>query len=76
MPQVTIYLDEETDALVRAAVRASGLSKSKWIAETLRTRVRGEWPPSVAALAGAWPDFPSAERLRRRRAKDASREPL
>ena len=76
MPQMTIYLDEETDALVRAAVRASGLSKSKWIAETLRTRVRDEWPPSVVALAGAWPDFPSAGQLRRRRAKDASREPL
>ena len=76
MPQITIYLDAETETLVRAAARSSGLSQSKWIAEALRARVHEAWPASVAALAGAWPDFPTAAQLRKRRASDAAREPL
>ncbi|MBI3698222.1 MAG: ribbon-helix-helix protein, CopG family [Acidobacteria bacterium] len=76
MSQLTIYLDEETEALLKSAVQASGLSQSKWIAEAVRERVRSEWPRSVAALAGAWPDFPTVEELRKERATDAAREPL
>jgi len=65
MSQITIYLDEETEALLKAAVEASGVSQSKWVADAVRQRVRSEWPPSIAQLAGAWPDFPVAEELRR-----------
>ncbi|MBI1788745.1 MAG: CopG family transcriptional regulator [Acidobacteria bacterium] len=76
MSQITIYLDEETAALMKAAVRGSGLSQSKWVALAVRERVRSEWPCSVSKLAGAWPDFPSAEELRTKMGTDATREPL
>ena len=76
MAQVTIYLDPKTDALVNAAVRRSGLSKSKWIAAAIRARAGSEWPASVAALHGAWPDFPDPEQIRKSEAKDRKREPL
>lgn len=76
MGQITIYLDEETKTLMDVAVRKSGISQSKWVAEAVRARVRGEWPRSVAALAGSWADFPSAEELRKGRGSDAGREPL
>ena len=76
MSQITIYLDEETAALMKAAVLVSGISQSKWVAEAVRERVRSEWPRTIAALAGAWPDFPTAEELRKGRATNAAREKL
>ena len=76
MAQITIYLDEETEALLKAAVQSSGMSQSKWIAVAVRDRVRNEWPRSVAALAGAWTDLPTAEEIRKNQGTDAPREPL
>lgn len=76
MAQITIYLDNETTALVKAAVKAAGISQSQWVADAIRLRVRKEWPASVRALAGAWPDFPTAEEIRKRQATDVPRERL
>lgn len=74
MAQVTLYLDEETAAKLKAAARASGLSQSKWIAKVIRDRGSDVWPPQIVALAGAWPDFPSPVELRRGVGRDAPRE--
>ena len=76
MAQVTLYLDEETAAKLKAAAKASGLSQSKWVTKMIRQKVADAWPPQVAALAGAWPDLPEAEELRRERGQDAPRENL
>ncbi len=73
MAQITIYLDDNTAALVKAAVKEAGSSQSQWIAEAVRQRARAEWPASVVALAGAWPDFPTAEEIRKQKAPDAPR---
>jgi predicted transcriptional regulator len=72
--QITIYLDDEVLALVEAAAKASGISQSRWIAEAVRLRVKKEWPRSVLAMAGAWPDFPTAEEIRGSQDPDSSRE--
>lgn len=58
MPQITLYLDEETDAKARAAAHAAGTSYSKWVAELIRSRTRDEWPEMLRKLAGSRPDFP------------------
>jgi len=76
MAQITIYLDDDTTALFKAAVKAAGVSQSQWVAEAVRRRVRGEWPSTVAALAGAWPDFPTAEEIRKKHTADVRRERL
>lgn len=76
MAQVTIYLDDATAALVKVAVRNAHTSQSRWIADAIKQRVRTEWPASVRALAGAWPDFPTAEEIRKRQAADIPREKL
>ena len=76
MAQITIYLDDQVLALVKAATKTSGISQSQWIAEAVRRRVRTEWPGAVLALAGAWPDFPTAEEIRKNQGSDASRELL
>jgi hypothetical protein len=44
--------------------------------KVIRQKVADEWPPQVAALAGAWPDLPEAEELRHERRQDAPRENL
>ncbi|MGH8217086.1 MAG: CopG family transcriptional regulator [Steroidobacteraceae bacterium] len=58
MPQITLYIDEETDAKARAAARAAGVSYSKWVTELIRSRTRDEWPETVRKLAGSRLDFP------------------
>lgn len=32
MSQITLYLDDTTQALVEEAARANGMSKSRWVA--------------------------------------------
>lgn len=53
MTQLTLQLDEETASLLEAAAKAAGKSVSRWIVELLEQRVRQQWPPEVASLAGA-----------------------
>ena len=74
MGQVIIYLDNETEKKARAAARAEGVPLSKWVAERIQRRARGEWPEALRSLAGAWPDLPSAERIRKSKAKDIARD--
>jgi len=74
MGQVTIYLDDRTEAEMNSAVKAAGISKSKWVARVIHEKAGSEWPESVAQLAGAWPDFPTAEEIRQAAGDDASRE--
>lgn len=77
MAQVTIYLDDESDARLKEAARAEGLSVSKWIARLIEEKTRCEWPPSVRALAGVWAgNFPEAEQLRQGGGADLPRETL
>lgn len=61
MSQITLYLDESTQALVDAATQASGLSRSRWVAEAIRSYAAHEWPADCLALAGHFADFPLRE---------------
>ncbi|MBS1828706.1 MAG: CopG family transcriptional regulator [Acidobacteria bacterium] len=76
MAQITIYVDDRTLEQVDQATKSSGVSKSKWITESIQLRLRAEWPESVKALAGAWKDFPLAEEIRAKQGKDSRREKL
>jgi hypothetical protein len=73
MAQVTLYLDAETAARMRKAAKAAGVSQSRWLAEIVRQQAAQRWPEAVKRLAGAWPDFESAEALRRRPGRDVRR---
>ncbi|GHU07844.1 hypothetical protein FACS189497_15080 [Betaproteobacteria bacterium] len=63
MAQITLYLDDATQALVDQAAEASGLSKSRWVAELIRKYAHHEWPAECLALAGKFPDFPLCDDL-------------
>ncbi|HYG64361.1 MAG TPA: CopG family transcriptional regulator [Thermoanaerobaculia bacterium] len=74
MGQVTLYLDAEAEARMKEAAKASGVSLSRWLADLIREKTATEWPASIAALAGAWSDFPTAEEIRATKGEDVPRE--
>ena len=53
MSQITLYLDDATQALVDEAAKANGVSKSRWVADIIRTYAAHDWPQDCLALAGA-----------------------
>lgn len=61
MSQITLYLDDATQALVDEAAQSSGLSKSRWVAELIRKNARKQWPKAFLGAAGSIPDFPLLE---------------
>ena len=61
MAQITLYLDDATQALVEQAAKANGVSKSRWVADIIRTYAAHDWPQDCLALAGQFPDFPLRE---------------
>ncbi|MDQ6960804.1 MAG: hypothetical protein Q9M27_07185 [Mariprofundaceae bacterium] len=74
MGQMTIYLDDKTEAEMKAAATAAGISKSKWVACVIHEKAGNEWPDGITRLAGAWPDLPTAEEIRHTDGDDARRE--
>ena len=44
MSQITLYLDDATQALVDNAARANGVSKSRWVADIIRKYAAHLWP--------------------------------
>ena len=67
MGQITIYLDDETEKLVRLKAEGSRESASKWIAEAVRRRAHSEWPADILSMLGSWKDedFPDVEELQK-----------
>lgn len=61
MSQITLYLDDATQALVDQAAQANGVSKSRWVADIIRKHAAQEWSADCLALAGRFPDFPLHE---------------
>jgi hypothetical protein len=76
MSQLTLDLDADTAARLKDAAASAGMSQSQWVARLIRERTRQEWPESVKALAGAWPDMPMAEEIRAAVSGDSEREAL
>ncbi|MGR8935403.1 MAG: CopG family transcriptional regulator [Gammaproteobacteria bacterium] len=74
MTHLTIELDEQTGYDLEARARAEGLDVQEWVERLVRRHVHPQWPDSVRALVGAWPDFPSAEELRQGGGQDVPRE--
>ena len=76
MGQITIYLDRETEYKMSQIVKQKKISKSKWIAGLIRQKTATHWPEHLVALAGAWKDFPTLEKIRKDIGKDNLREML
>jgi len=56
MSQITLYVDPRTEAKLKAAAKASGMSVSRWVARLIEERTAERWPDSIRNLAGTWSD--------------------
>jgi hypothetical protein len=73
MARLTIYLTDDVERRVRKAAKAS---ISKWVADRVSQSAETSWPPEFLALAGAFPDFPDADDLRKGYGDNVPRESL
>lgn len=78
MGRITIFLDAETESILKARVDGSGQSASRWIAEAIHKRAQEAWPTDVLALFGSWKDdeFPDADALRNGYGADVRRKKI
>lgn len=74
MTHLSIELDEQTGTDLLARAQAEGLNPQEWVARLVRRHLHPQWPDNIRALAGTWPDFPSAEELRESGGQDVARE--
>ncbi len=74
MARITVYLEDDTAEKPRSLAKSTGVSVSSLVADLIRNKIAREWPERVVRLAGAWPDFPSLDKIRQGQPKDASRE--
>jgi len=76
MRQLTIYLDTSTERRIKAAAKSAGMSLSKWVASLVRGHTQTTWPKDFVQLAGACPDLPTTQELRRGQVSDIPRQTL
>jgi hypothetical protein len=74
MAQITIYLPDEVESKARKAAKAKRISVSRWISDQVVHTLADTWPAAVLDAAGAVPDFPSLEEIRKGYGSDAPRE--
>ncbi|MCK4785748.1 MAG: CopG family transcriptional regulator [Desulfobacteraceae bacterium] len=63
MPQVAIYIDETLSEKLDKVTKASGKSRSKWVADVITERLENEWPQGFFELAGSWEDEKTPDRI-------------
>jgi len=56
MSQLAIYIDDQLAKRLDKAVKASGKSKSKWVADAIKSSLQDQWPEGFFDLAGSWED--------------------
>ena len=76
MAHITLYLDNDSEKLLRQKAQRSHMSLSRWAAKVLKEKTRGEWSEEVNRLAGAWQDLDSARQMRTFPVADVPREEL
>ena len=76
MANLTVYLPDEVERQIREAAEESHVSVSKWVADRVGKTLETAWPADFLALAGAFPDFPEAEKLRQGYGEDVPRQSL
>jgi len=62
MGQISLYLDDETEQLLRSRAKAEGMSQSQWASRVLRAAAARALPTDVLSLAGSWSELPTLAR--------------
>ncbi len=56
MPQISLYIDEQTLKKIKNAASRQHVSISKWVAEQIRARVEPVYPANFETLFGSITD--------------------
>lgn len=56
MSQLAIYIDDQLAKKLDKAVKASGKSKSRWVAGAIKQFLQDQWPEGFFDIAGSWED--------------------
>ena len=56
MSQLAIYINDQLAQKLDKAVKASGKSKSKWVAGAIKRSLQDQWPDGFFDLADLRPD--------------------
>lgn len=79
MPQLAIYLDDETSKLLDEASEREGVSRSAWVRRAVQSRLKNRLPDSFFAVLGTWEDDREPDEILRdirQEAPQKNREPL
>ena len=80
MSQLAVYIDNQLAERLDKAVKVSGKSKSKWVADAIKRSLQDQWPEGFFDLAGRWEDDVGPDeiivRIRRGMEKSDRREKL
>ncbi|MFW5712036.1 MAG: hypothetical protein ACOC2P_02280 [Spirochaetota bacterium] len=76
MPQISLYIDDETLEKVKTAASREQVSISKWVAERIRLEVAPEYPEGYERLFGSIDDETFTEPEEISPALDSWRESL
>lgn len=56
MPQLSLYIDDETLLKIETAAKINKTSISKWVSERLRESLANTWPDNYCSLFGSVED--------------------
>ncbi len=76
MPQLSLYLDDETLKKVEKAAKLEGTSISKWVTGKLKENLENDWPDNYSSLFGSISDESFCAEAINDFADDAGREDL
>ena len=66
MSQLAIYINDQLAKRLDRAVKASGKSKSRWVADAIKRSLLDQWPEGFFGLAGSWEDAGGPEEIMNR----------
>ena len=58
MPQISLYIDEDTLKKVETRAKQDRISLSKWVDKALKKSVKDEYPAGFSLLCGALKETP------------------
>lgn len=76
MPQLSLYIDEETLSKIETAAKINKTSISKWVSERLKESLSNSWPENYGSLFGSVDDDSFIVQERRSFSDDSEREKL
>ena len=63
MPQLAIYVDDDLSKKLDRVIEMSGKSRSKWVSDLIKTKLKDEWPEGFFELAGSWEGDENPEKI-------------